>query len=29
MSEDGAPAGWLIGVEEHAWTPELRRALPV
>ncbi|WP_371674079.1 hypothetical protein OG985_44290 [Streptomyces sp. NBC_00289] len=25
MTEDTAPARWVIGVEEHAWTPELRR----
>lgn len=27
MSQDTAPARRVIGVEEHAWTPELRRAL--
>ena len=27
MSEDTAPARRVIGVEEHAWTPELRAAL--
>ncbi|WP_158892745.1 amidohydrolase family protein [Amycolatopsis anabasis] len=27
MSEDAASARRVIGVEEHAWTPELRRAL--
>ncbi|MGW1990817.1 hypothetical protein [Embleya sp. NPDC001921] len=27
MSEDTAPARRVIGVEKHAWTPELRRAL--
>jgi hypothetical protein len=27
MSQDTAPARRVIGVEEHAWTLELRRAL--